>query len=248
MDSDAALDLKRSLETAEFLRTLEGQKANQAFAQAYFDWQRKNAEAAQARERISARIKGILREPPIKQKAPVPTEPVIVSLPVRRKKAAKLEDAQRMLARRKHEMDRFHFKVDLILETGEVYEPPVHVCPFKDFDGYIDHMRHEEEASGSERIERLAALATARSAQKRFKSMLIPMNFAVCEGMIYLLYGSENLSMAEREFCDRVIYDAAITAGLQYFPQRDQGNLQYGTLAVSKSDAFMAERYRGGVI
>ena len=248
MDSDAALDLKRSLETAEFLRTLEGQKANHAFAQAYFDWQRKNADAAKARERVSARIKGILREPPIRQKAPVPTEPVIVTLPARKKKAVHLQDAQRLLARRKHEIDRFHFKVELLLETGEVYEPPVHICPFQDFDGYRAQMAQQEEEAHADRIERLAALATAKTAQKRFKAMLIPMNFAVCEGMIYLLYGSETLSMAEREFCDRVIYDAAITAGLQYFPQRDQGNLQYGTLAIQQSDGWMAERYRGVVI
>ena len=248
MDSEAALDLKRSLETAEFLRTFDGQKANHAFAQAYFDWYQKKEEATKARERISARIKGIMREPPIKQKAPVPTEPVIVTLPARRKKSAKLEDAQRLLARNKHEMSRFHFKVDLILETGELYEPPEHICPFQDFDEYRGQMARQEEEANAERIERLAALATARSAQKRFKAQLIPMNFAVCEGMIYLLYGSETLSMCEREYCDRVIYDAAITAGLQYFPQRDQGNLQYGTLAIRQSEGWMSERYRGVVI
>jgi len=247
MDSDAALDLKRSLETAEFLRTFDGQKANHAFAQAYFDWYQKKEEASKARERISERIKGIMRQPPMRQQAPVPKEPVIVTLPVRRKKAVKLEDAQRLLARRKNQMDRFHFKVDLILETGEIHEAPAHVCAFKDSEAYMEQMNYDDEAETAERIERLAALATARSAQRRFKSMLIPMNFAVCEGMIYLLYGSESLSMAEREFCDRVIYDAAITAGLQYFPQRDQGNLQYGTLAIRASEAFMAERYRGVV-
>lgn len=246
-------DLRETMMRGKFLRTPQGQHASYAFELAYRKWHDETTEARREAERVATTVKAVLRQPPYRQRVPGPVGGPIFTLDPRRIRATRYQDAARMLSRPGAVMDRFHFRVTELFETGEVKDtteirgvapdPTCNAQLVEQLNVWTVDQSYEAAKDNYELVERLAALATARDAQKKFKALNIPMNFVIAPGMIYLDLVGDYLTPVERKFCDQHVASAADRAGLLYRPQADVGNYQYGSLQNAKTPRWYEARY-----
>lgn len=166
----------------------------------------------------------------------------MLSILRRRRRASKPSEAERLLGVAPETARRFVWRVQSLLDTGEVIEPE-EIVPMT-IEEYQDADTQKRLKERKQRQMRLACLSTARRAQARFKSLNIPINFDTTENAIFFDWGnSDYVNSIERQYVDRVIGGAAQASGLLYFPQYDVGKLQFGLLSQFVSASRMDALY-----
>lgn len=195
-------------------------------------------------------VRRLLKAPTPTQRRPTPTLPAMVSFPPPKRSARTRGEAQRFLRVDRALCDRFVWHIQTVL-PGEVEtyydeldtegDDEVGVVPRAE-----DLILNAEDYRANfkeNRINRAMWIAVARRSQRAFRSMDIPMNFAVGEGILYLLHGRGFLYPLEREVAEDVVRSQADDCGAVYSGGYTEKTLQFGYLDRVQSDAWLAERY-----
>lgn len=239
MDFDGFLKLREPLLHGKFAQDPVGRSAINQFTNIYTKWEADYLGDAEKRGELDAVVRRIVQDDPVRYVDKPPAGPIIVNFGPRKRRAVNTSEVKRMLAVSASAIKRFHFKVERVLDTGEIR-------PFTasgSYEAYFDALERERENRRYEDQLAQAALASARDAQKRFKSERIPMNFIVSDAMVFYNLSGDYVNEVEKPFVHQTITASCERHGLHFFPQPDVANLQYGSIHLFWSEKRFNERF-----
>jgi len=239
MELDGFIRLYKIFQGEEFLKTVEGRKALDVFKETYHSWVLKADADREWQRDFSEKISKICKQetrPPVGN---APRLTLITHWPGPRRTAQKQSEELRMIQLQPDLHSRFVYLCREITDCGEIVD---HAGP-SDPAEYTTHLEQLREAEKEEYVYRQAALKAAQILQKQANHFRVPLNLHWSRHVLIFDLAGTMLNPIERTLINQWASVAAIGAGLDYLPQKDECGFQWGYLLPRAKWSTLSARY-----